>query len=107
MPKKRTHAEIESGDIDSCFDLIFNASNAMDYGFNQSLTAIKEQILFDLSLKEETIATTDFTVPEAIHTFGLKYEESDKNYRWDIEMDVGKEEFPTTPCIGETLMPSC
>ena len=48
---------------------------------------------------------------EAIETFGLKYEESPnefrQNHEWDIEKEVGKEEFPTTPCIGEILMPSC
>ena len=112
MPK-RTHAEIESDKIDLYFDLIFNASSAMDYSsdFNKTLTAVKKRVLSDLSFKEETKAAMDFTLSEAICTFGLKYVESlgefAQNHEWDIEKDVGKEEFPTTPCISETLMPSC
>ena len=85
----------------------------MDYssGLNESLTAIKKRVLSDLSFKEKTKAVTDFTLSEAIRTLGLKYVESlgefEQNHEWDIEKDVGKEEFPTTPCISETLMPSC
>ena len=105
MPK-RTRAEIDSDEIDSVFDLILNA---VDY--SPGLTAIKKRLLSDISFKKKTIAATDFTMFQAIETFGLKYvenlDEFSRNHEWDIEKDVGKEEFQTTPCIGETLIPSC
>ena len=109
MPK-RTRAEIDSDEIDSVFDLILNA---VDYSPDpkEYLTAIKKRLLSDISFKKKTIAATDFTMFEAIETFGLKYvetlDEFSRNHEWDIEKDVGKEEFQTTPCISETLMPSC
>ena len=114
MPK-RTHAEMDSDNIESYFDLIFNTSNDMNCSsdFNKSLTAIKKRVLSDLSFKEETQAATDFTLDEAIRTFRLKYVEFPcefvQNHKWDIEKDMGKEEFSTTSYIGETLtlMPSC
>ena len=99
-------SEIDSDKIDSLIDLILNAStsSAADYEY---LTAMKKRLLLsDLSSKEEKKAATDFTLLEAIETFGLKYVESlgkFQNHEWDIENDVGKEEFPTTPCISETL----
>jgi hypothetical protein len=110
MPKRT--AEIDSDEIDSLFDMILNASSAVDYhsDFKEYLTALKTRVLSHLSFKEETRAATDFTLSEAIYTFGLKYVESFyeymENHEWDIEKDVGMEEFPTTPCIGETFMPS-
>ena len=63
----------------------------------KSLTVLKFRFLSDLSLieKEEHRAATDFTVYEAIQTFGLKLEESLKHL-WDIENNVGMKEFPTT-----------
>ena len=73
----------------------------MDYP-KEYLTTVKERLLSDLSLKEITQAATVFTLPEAIETFGLKYERSPNEFiqkhHWDIEKDMGKEEFPTTPC---------
>jgi hypothetical protein len=117
MPK-RNRAEIDSDKIDSFFDLILNASGGVDISSaNDSekkifLNTIKEQILSDLSeAKEKSKAATDFTLSEAIETFGLKYVQTLDKYQqdhtWDIEKDVGEVEFPITPCIGETLMPSC
>ena len=105
MPK-RTRAEIELDNIESFFDLIFNASSAMDN--SSDLTAIKKKVLSDLSFKEKTKAATDFTLSEAVHMFGLKYVESpnefQQNHEWNIERDMGKEEFPTTPCIGKIIL---
>jgi hypothetical protein len=112
MPK-RTRAEIDSDNINSVFDLFLNASSSVDYSSdpNKFLTAIKKRVLSDLLFKEETKAATDFTMSEAIHTFGLKYvefpSEFEPDHEWDIEKDMGKEEFPTTPFFSKTLMPSC
>ena len=80
--------------------------------FHLSPMSVEEQILSDLSeAKEKSKAATDFTLPEAIETFGLKYVQTldkyQRDHAWDIEKDVGEVEFPITPCIGETLMPSC
>ena len=103
MPK-RTRAEIEA-----VFDSIFSVSSAVDFGTdpNKYLIALKTRVLSELSKgKEKTTAAKDFTLYEAIETFGLKFEESPtefiQNHHWDIENEVGMEEFPTTPCIGET-----
>ena len=76
---------------------------------NQYLTALKARVLSDLSFKgkEKTKAATEFTLSEAIDTFGVKFENSpsefSRKHLWDIENEVGMKEFPTTACIGETL----
>ena len=107
MPK-RIRSELESDNINSLFDLISDTSNLVDpsLDFNENLTAIKKRLL----TKDENKAATDFTLVEAISTFGLKYVQTPKQYYhhdWDIEKDVGTEEIQMTPCIGETLMSSC
>ena len=118
MPK-RTRVEKESDNNNSFFDLILNASRSVDIFSDgdsekkEKLTAIKKRLISDLSnsSKEQSKATTDFTLREAIETFGLKFVRTlgkfERNHEWDIEEDVGEEEFPTTPCISETLMPPC
>ena len=109
MPK-RSRADADSEVVNSIFDSIFTASSAVEFSDpNQYLTALKARVLSDLSFKgnEKTKAATEFTLSEAINTFGLKFEESLPEFRrkhlWDIENEVGMKEFPTTPCIGETL----
>jgi hypothetical protein len=110
MPK-RTRTEITEADLEETFDFLFNIS-AVDFfpDFKKNLTALKIRALSDVSGKVKHQAATDFTVPIAIETFGLKFTESLDEYHlkhfWDIENEVGMKEFPTTPCIGETLMPS-
>ena len=121
MPK-RTRAEKDSDNIDSIFDLILNASIGVDISAASEsekkdfLSTIKRRLLSDSpdSSKEQSKPATDFTLSEAIETFGLKYmrymhnfERSTRKHAWDIEKEIGEEEFPTTPCIGETFMPSC
>ena len=112
MPKQ-TPAELDSDDIDWVYDLFLNASREMVYSpdstISERLAALKERVLSDLSFREETNlkAATDFTLSEAIKTFGLKYVESlvefRRNHSWDIEKDMGREEFQTTPGFGEKL----
>ena len=110
MPK-RTHAEINSDNIHSFFDLILSVSSEMDCSpdFIESLGSVKKRNLSNLLFKEKNQAATEFTLAEAVNEFGLKYEDDPREFRhaWDIEKDMGKEEFPTTPYISETLMPSC
>lgn len=89
MPE-RTLAEIDSDNIESVFYLILNASSAMDYpNSNEFLTVIKKRLQSDLLRKEINKAATDFTLHEAIETFGLKNVESPeeyfRNHEWDIE----------------------
>ena len=114
MPK-RSRAERDSEALDSIFDLISNASRVVEYSPDPKnyLAALKTRVLSDLSSKgkEKNKAATDFTLDETIDMFGLKFEQSpnvfSQKHRWDIEKETGMKEFPTTPCIGETLMPSC
>jgi hypothetical protein len=112
MPLKRTHDEARSDDINSLFDLIFNAASASPEHMKY-LTALKSRVLSDLSStkKEKTQAAKEFTLFEAVHMFGLKYEriptEYSQKHLWNIDKEVEGKEFPTTACIGETHMPSC
>jgi hypothetical protein len=109
MPK-RTRADTDAEEeVNSFFDSIFDAASAVDISLD-SLSALKTRVLSNrLSKgKEQRKAATDFSMNDAIEIFGLKYEEIplkfSKKYRWDIENEEGMEEFPITPCIGETLM---
>ena len=77
MPPKRTHAEARSEKVNSLFDLILNAASVVDPSpeHTKYLTALKSRFLSDLSSteKEKTQAAKEFTLFEAVQTFGLKY----------------------------------
>jgi hypothetical protein len=110
MPK-RTHAEARSEEVNSVFDLILNTANVVDPSpeHMKYLTALKSRVLSDLSSTKKD--AKEFTLPEAVQTFGLKYQRTlniySQKHLWYIEKEVGKKEFPTTACIGETRMQSC
>ena len=113
MPK-RTHVEIDSDHIEYYFNLISNATAALNYSsdhfknLTKDLAAIKRRVLSDLSFEEKNRDATDIKLSEAVRIFGLSYVgggiEFRRKHQWHIEKDVGEEEFPTTPCIGEKTL---
>ena len=114
MPPKRTHAEAGSEEVNSLFDLILNAASVVDPSpeHMKYLDALKSRVLSDLSKKKaKTQAAKDFTLNDAVQTFGLKYQRTliaySQKHVWYIDKEVEGKEFPTTACIGDTHMPSC
>jgi hypothetical protein len=108
MSPKRTYIE---ADLNSYFDLLLHAVSVVKYSPDRMkyFNALKSQVLFDMSstLKEETRAATDFSLSQAVQTFGLKFQEYNQRHLWSIDKEVEGKEFSTTPGIGETYILPC
>ena len=120
---KRKRSEESPELIDSIFNRMFAATgNDADYSlpggsredFKKYLIRLKSQVLSDLSSaggKETKKAAKEFTLEEAVQTFGLTYStvisQSSQKHYWKIDDLTEANDFEITPCIGEKILQSC
>ena len=98
--------EYNAEDINSAFNTILTAATKLKPSAYSIISELKSQALSELSEKEIHLAAGDFTLAEAVTTFGLKFSQvpsESMDYYWNIEKEIGTMEFPMTPGFGETL----
>ena len=94
-------------DINSAFDTILTAATELNPSAYSIISALKPQVLSELSEKAIHLAAGDFTLDEAVATFGLKFSQVPSEYMayyWNIEKEIGTMEFPMTPGFGENSL---